>query len=103
METPEVGPRLKAPYAFGTPPDSRGPVGSFSYRDATVRELRSHPSAALRRLETGRASPAPTGVLSVSDSAFKPAHQAAPGWDFVSGLGSGNVANIVNNWSTVAP
>jgi subtilase family serine protease len=43
------------------------------------------------------------GVLSTSDSAYKPTFEAAPGWDFASGLGSVNVANIVNNWSTVAP
>jgi subtilase family serine protease len=43
------------------------------------------------------------GVLSASDSAYKPTFQAGPGWDFASGLGSVNVANVVNNWSTVAP
>jgi subtilase family serine protease len=43
------------------------------------------------------------GVLSASDSTYKPTFQAAPGWDFASGIGSVNVANLVNNWSTVAP
>ena len=43
------------------------------------------------------------GVLSSSDSAYKPSFPAASGWDFATGLGSVNVTNLVNNWSTVAP
>jgi subtilase family serine protease len=38
------------------------------------------------------------GVLSVSDSTLQVAYPTAPGWDFVTGLGSPNVTNLVNNW-----
>jgi subtilase family serine protease len=38
------------------------------------------------------------GVLSTSDSSLQPAYSTHPGWDFVTGLGSPNVTNLVNNW-----
>jgi subtilase family serine protease len=38
------------------------------------------------------------GVLSTSDSSLKVAYPAAAGWDFTTGLGSVNVANLVNAW-----
>jgi subtilase family serine protease len=37
------------------------------------------------------------GVLSTSNRSFQPAYTAAPGWDFATGLGSVNAANLVNN------
>ena len=46
------------------------------------------------------------GVLSLSTGSYAPAFQATPGWNFATGLGSVNVANLVNNWprpSTAAP
>jgi subtilase family serine protease len=42
------------------------------------------------------------GVLSVSDSSLSPAYGATPGWNFATGLGSVNAANLVNNWPTVS-
>lgn len=41
---------------------------------------------------------ATVGVLSTSTTSLQPAFQAAPGWDFATGLGSPNVANLVNSW-----
>jgi subtilase family serine protease len=38
------------------------------------------------------------GVLSTSNSADQPAFGAAPGWDFATGIGTVNVANLVNAW-----
>jgi subtilase family serine protease len=39
------------------------------------------------------------GILSTSDWAPKPAYNAGVGWDFTSGIGTANAANIVNaNW-----
>jgi hypothetical protein len=38
------------------------------------------------------------GVLSLSDTAYKPAFRAASGWDFASGLGSVNAARLVDTW-----
>jgi subtilase family serine protease len=38
------------------------------------------------------------GALSTSDKKLEPAFLAHPGWDFTSGLGTLNVANIVNAW-----
>ncbi|HTV51392.1 MAG TPA: S53 family peptidase, partial [Steroidobacteraceae bacterium] len=38
------------------------------------------------------------GILSTSDKKLKPAYDAQPGWDFTTGLGSVNVANLVNAW-----
>ncbi len=38
------------------------------------------------------------GLLSTSDSSLKQAYPATAGWDFATGLGTPNIANIVNNW-----
>ena len=38
------------------------------------------------------------GVLSTSNTSFAPAYRATAGWDFATGLGTVNVANLVNNW-----
>jgi subtilase family serine protease len=43
------------------------------------------------------------GVLSSSDSSYKPASRATKGWDFPTGLGTVNATNLVNQWGTVAP
>lgn len=39
-----------------------------------------------------------TGVLSTSNSAYQPAFAATTGWDFATGIGTLNVANLVSNW-----
>ena len=41
---------------------------------------------------------AQNGVLSLSSSAYQPAYGTTTGWDFATGIGSVNVANLVNNW-----
>jgi subtilase family serine protease len=38
------------------------------------------------------------GVLSTSHSGFLPAFSANAGWDFATGIGTINAANLVNNW-----
>jgi uncharacterized repeat protein (TIGR01451 family) len=38
------------------------------------------------------------GVLSTSNTAYQPAYPATTGWDFATGLGSVNAANLVNSW-----
>lgn len=38
------------------------------------------------------------GVLSTSNSAYKPAFKARPGYDFPTGIGTVNAANLVNAW-----
>ncbi len=45
------------------------------------------------------------GVLSTSSSSYEPAFAAAPGWDFTTGIGSVNAANLVNAsaWPTANP
>jgi subtilase family serine protease len=46
------------------------------------------------------------GVLSLSGKFYEPAFQATPGWNFATGIGSVNVANLVNSWpssSTAEP
>src|SRR6266571_810258 len=40
------------------------------------------------------------GVLSTSNASFAPAYGATTGWDFATGLGTVNAANLVNNWSS---
>jgi hypothetical protein len=42
------------------------------------------------------------GVLSTSAGAFAPAFTAQTGWDFATGLGTPNVANLVANWGAVS-
>jgi regulation of enolase protein 1 (concanavalin A-like superfamily)/uncharacterized membrane protein len=43
------------------------------------------------------------GVLSTSNNSFQPAYPAAPGWDFATGIGTLNAANLVNNWPGSKP
>jgi subtilase family serine protease len=43
------------------------------------------------------------GVLSVSDHADAVAYAARPGWDFATGIGTVNVANLVADWASAAP
>jgi subtilase family serine protease len=38
------------------------------------------------------------GVLSTSNSSFLPAYGTNTGWDFATGIGTVNAANLVNNW-----
>jgi hypothetical protein len=40
------------------------------------------------------------GVVSTSTTALQPAYNSTPGWDFTTGLGSLNVANLVNAMAT---
>jgi uncharacterized repeat protein (TIGR01451 family) len=40
------------------------------------------------------------GVLSTSDTSYAPAYAAGVGWDFATGLGSVNAANLVKYWSS---
>jgi subtilase family serine protease len=46
---------------------------------------------------------APVGVLSTSDSSFRPAYGASVGWDFSTGIGTVNAANLVNHWPSAPP
>lgn len=43
------------------------------------------------------------GVLSTSNISFAPAYGTTVGWDFATGVGTVNVANLVNNWPSSAP
>src|SRR6266700_4019785 len=43
------------------------------------------------------------GVLSTSNNAFAPAYGTHVGWDFATGIGTVNAANLVNNWPLSAP
>jgi subtilase family serine protease len=43
------------------------------------------------------------GVLSKSNNAYQPAFGTTTGWDFATGIGTINVANLVNNWPGSAP
>jgi subtilase family serine protease len=45
-----------------------------------------------------RAQPAMTGALSLSADSYSPAFTTGSGWNFATGLGSINVANLINNW-----
>jgi subtilase family serine protease len=38
------------------------------------------------------------GVLSTKDGKYKPSYRATTGWDFPTGIGSVNVANLLNAW-----
>jgi subtilase family serine protease len=43
------------------------------------------------------------GVLSTSNSVLQPAYGTTTGWDFATGIGTINVANLVNAWPGSAP
>ena len=43
------------------------------------------------------------GVLSTSNTAYQPAYGTSTGWDFATGIGTLNAANLVNNWPEPAP
>jgi hypothetical protein len=38
------------------------------------------------------------GVLSTTDSTYLPAYGTGTGWDFATGIGTVNVANLLNAW-----
>jgi subtilase family serine protease len=42
------------------------------------------------------------GILSVSSAADEPAYSAGIGWDFTTGIGTGNATNVVNAWAAFA-
>jgi subtilase family serine protease len=44
-----------------------------------------------------------SGVLSTSNSSFQPAFGTKVGWDFATGIGTINAANLVKNWTGSAP
>lgn len=44
-----------------------------------------------------------SGVLSTSNSSFQPAFSTQVGWDFATGIGTINAANLVKNWPGSAP
>jgi subtilase family serine protease len=46
---------------------------------------------------------ASVGVLSTSNGSFSPAYGTSVGWDFATGIGSVNAANLVNNWPATVP
>lgn len=43
------------------------------------------------------------GVLSTSDGAYQPAYGTQTGWDFATGIGTVNAANLVYNWPSILP
>jgi uncharacterized repeat protein (TIGR01451 family) len=43
---------------------------------------------------------ASNGVLSTANGAYAPAYRAAAGWDFATGLGTVNAANLVKYWTS---
>jgi uncharacterized protein YceK len=43
------------------------------------------------------------GVLSASNNSFNPAYGTTTGWDFATGIGTLNAANLVNNWPATGP
>src|SRR5467141_1788809 len=43
------------------------------------------------------------GVLSTSNTSFAPAYGTNIGWDFATGIGTVNAANLVNNWPSGTP
>ncbi len=44
----------------------------------------------------------PVGVLSTSNTTSAPAYPSTGGWDFATGLGTVNIANLVTGWSATA-
>ena len=45
---------------------------------------------------------ATNGVLSTSNTAYQPAYATTKGWDFATGIGTVNAANLVNAWPTTS-
>ena len=43
------------------------------------------------------------GVLSISPGMYQPAYGTTTGWDFATGIGSVNAANLANNWPAPSP
>jgi subtilase family serine protease len=43
------------------------------------------------------------GVLSTSNTSFAPAYGSNTGWDFATGIGTVNAANLVNHWPSSGP
>lgn len=73
---------------------------SCIFRDVTEGDIEAPCTQGSPNCFSQRAS---VGATSTSASSYRPAYRTAAGWDFATGLGSVNVANLVNAWHTVAP
>ncbi len=69
-----------------------GPAANCAFNDVTQGDI-VVPCAGSANCFTG--SGQAEGVLSTSNTSFQPAYAAAPGWDFATGIGSVNAANLL--------
>jgi subtilase family serine protease len=83
-----------------------GPYASMIFNPVTLGDITVNCSGTLdcygATSESGHRhfnSPA-NGELSTSISSPMPAYSATPGWNFATGIGSVNAANLVKYWST---
>jgi uncharacterized repeat protein (TIGR01451 family) len=84
-------------YASGVNCNSTGaPSGNCVFYDVTLGDMDINCTGASNCYD-----PSGTyGVLSTSSSAFAPAYGTTTGWDFATGLGSVNAANLVKYWNS---
>ena len=89
-------------YAGGSQPcnSSAGPASNCVFYDVTQGDMAVNCSGSLN-CYFGSPASGSYGVLSVSESVLEPAYGTQPGWDFATGLGTVNVANLVGNFSGV--
>jgi subtilase family serine protease len=73
-----------------------GPAASCIFRDVTVGDNDMDCTGPYNCFDPDARQGAP-GVLSVSDFSYQPAYKSGAGWDFATGLGSVNAANMVLN------
>jgi hypothetical protein len=74
-------------------------ASSCIFHDVTVGDIDTACSADSGTLYDCYLAGGTYGVLSTSNSAYQVAFSAAAGWDFATGIGTVNVANLVMNWN----
>jgi subtilase family serine protease len=80
-----------------------GPAFTCTFNDVTVGDNDVACTGPYNCYAPGTAGA--VGVLSLSDTSYKPAYRAGVGWDFTTGLGTVNAPNLVLNpiWAFGAP
>jgi hypothetical protein len=73
--------------------------GSCIFYDVTLGDMDAPCQALSGTLYNCYLPSGTVGVLSTSNASYQPAYGTQTGWDFATGIGTINVANLVTNWS----
>jgi subtilase family serine protease len=76
-----------------------GAASSCVFYDVTLGDMDVNCSSSFNCFDPSGSN----GVLSTSNTSYAPAYGTTVGWDFATGIGTVNVANLVNSWPVSGP